>query len=235
MPDEDQRTPADSDAEQKNDAESTDDDADKSGDDKGEGEQSDADKKEDDKGKEDEVTIPKKEYNALQATKRKSEKKRGRSQPKDSSPSGAQFSFEKPTEPDEDEVALKQEREYGKFQHSVLRTVLKNKDYQKVLEKDKTLAKVLENNPLSLLDESPVDSEDALSQVVDFLDERVEDLKEDPKKKKEEKKDDDGGQKEPAPPITVEKTKGEKEQEKTLEDVSKGIMGKVTVGGKSAK
>ena len=236
MPDENQSS-AGSEAEEKDNAASAEEAGEKDGD-KGEGEGSDAKDQGDDKGDKDEtVTISKKEHDHLtKVAKRKGEKKNRPSQPKDSSSPGAEFSFEKPAKPDEDEMALKQEREHGKFEQGVLRSVLKNKDYQKVLEKDKTLEKVLENNPASLLEETPVDADDAISQITDYLDERVEELIKDPKeKKKEEKKEDEGGQAEPAPPVKTEPAKGEKEKQKTLDDVSEGIMSKVKVGGETQK
>ena len=69
---------------------------------------------------------------------------------------------------------------------------------------------------------------------VEFLDERVDELKtQKPEKKKEEKKEDEGGQPKPPEKIEVKDSKQNPEDRKTLGDVSKGIMGKVMVGGKS--
>ncbi len=231
MPDSKSENPADSEAEDKKDDVITD----ESEEDKVEGDDSNADKKEDKDGDEESVTISKAEHNRLQAIKRKSEKKRKRSRSTVSSNSGAPFSFEKPIEPNADEQAAENERELNRFNTGVLRTVLKNKDYQKVIEKDKTLAKVLENNPLSLIEGQPVDADDALDQVIEFLDERVDEIKiSKTTKKKDDEKDEDGGKPEPTPVKKVEvKGDGQQvEERKTLEDVSRGIMGKVTVGGK---
>jgi len=231
MPDPNQSS-ANSKAEEKQDANTTSPDEGK----ESEGAGSSTEKDESKKGDGEEmVEVSKKRLDHLETVaKRKSEKKSKNSRSTSSSDSGAKFSFEKPDEPDADEVALAQERETNKFKQGVLRTVLKNKDYQKVLDKDKTLAKVLENNPLSLVEEDPVDADDAIGQVVDYLDECVDNLLSDtPKKKKEKDKENESDQPDPTPPKKVEvKKDGQPEERKTLDDVSKGIMGKVKVGGK---
>lgn len=231
MPGENQREPAGNEAEEdKKDVTPAEPEEGK----KGEGEDSNADKEKEKTDDEENVTISKKEFNKLQVVKRKSEKKRRSSRSAAASPSSAPFSFEKPPEPDADETAAESERELNRFNNGVLRKVFKNKDYQKVLEQDKTLARVLENNPLSLIEGQPVDADDAIDQVVEFLDERVDELKtQKPEKKKEEKKEDEGGQPKPPEKIEVKDSKQNPEDRKTLGDVSKGIMGKVMVGGKS--
>jgi len=235
MPDENQREPADSGAEDKKNTEDT-----TKPDGAGEGDKSqNANKKDGSDSGEESVTISKKEYNKLQAVNRKTSKKPKASRPAAKSNSGSAFTFEQPEEPSEDEIARQNEAELHKLETGVLRTILKNKDYQNVLEQDKTLARVVERNPLSLLDEQPIDADDALEQIVDFFDERVEELADNGSdKKKAEKKEKDGGQKDTSKPPEkkVEDQKDKKPEHagdiRTLDSVSKGIMGKVTVDGK---
>lgn len=234
MPEQNPSTPGDDNPEQKNDVESVD----SSDEGKDEGGKPDAKKEEGKADKPDEVTIPKSEYNALQAFKRKSSKKKsGTSRSETRSSSGGRFSFETPPEPTQEEVEIEQEREYARLQRSVLSTVLRNKQYQKVLENDKTLAKVVENNPLALLESDPVDADDALEQITSLFDERVEDLKgkDDKKKADKKEKEEPADQPKPEPPVKVapEKAGNTPEPHKTLDDISSGLMKKVKVGGKS--
>lgn len=233
MPDKDQRTPADADAETKKTGDSTDPSDGKDDKQSGEGDSPDAKKAKQGKTDEDTVTLSKKEFNELQAAKRIG-KKRSRRQAQSDLSSGARFSFDSPPEPSEEELNIADEREYHKLQQGVLRTVLKSKDYQKVLESDKTLSRVLENNPLSLLDSQPIDADDALDQITDYLDELVESSKPDKskdKKTEEKKKDETGGQPAPTPPVEVKKAEA-KDQQRSLDDIAKDIAGKVTVDGK---
>lgn len=85
------------------------------------------------------------------------------------------FTFQ-PTEdepPTEDDIALEQDRELTALEKGVFKKFIKNPKYQKLLEKDKTLADLLDRNPLALLDESPANAEDAINQLEGVLDEKL--------------------------------------------------------------
>lgn len=85
-----------------------------------------------------------------------------------------EFSFEYPEEEDNsqsEKIQLAQERELLNFEKGVTR-LLRDRKYIDLLDKDKTLARVMDNNPLSLITE-PIDAEDAVYKLQDFLDERL--------------------------------------------------------------
>src|SRR3990167_5128669 len=84
---------------------------------------------------------------------------------KGSSPSVStkRFSFEYPQEKDTDDnqVELAQQKEILKVERGVTR-LLFNSKYREIIEQDKTLAMVLERNPLALLEDDPIDADDAI-------------------------------------------------------------------------
>lgn len=169
----------------------------------------------------------------------KKEKKLAGKKPTASKKSESGFSFENPDEPTEEELNQRQKDEEVSLGIGVRDLLLGNPDYQEVVKQNDTLGKVLRNNPLSLLDDDPVDADDALEQIKEMLDEKVKLLKKDDKKddkgEKDKKKEEKDGKQEPkSPPPTGEKTKAphEQTQKGTLHDVEKGIMGKINVGGK---
>jgi len=99
------------------------------------------------------------------------------------------FSFEEPEEepePTEDELALITEKETLKVEKGVL-GILKSDEYSKLLEADPTLREILENNPLGLpvFKELPIDAEDALYKIEEYLSERAAKLPVDESGKKE--------------------------------------------------
>jgi hypothetical protein len=86
-----------------------------------------------------------------------------------------QFSFEEPEEPEEsskDELAIANEKELLAVEKGITR-ILRDVKYQELLQKDSTLAELLENSPLALLKEMPIDAQDALEQIVSILDSKI--------------------------------------------------------------
>ena len=90
------------------------------------------------------------------------------------------FSFEEPREeetPSPEELALEQEKEFVKVEKGILQ-LQKGGKYDKLLESDSTLAEILNRNPLAILDENPIDAEDALDKIGDYLNSRLDKLPE---------------------------------------------------------
>ena len=90
------------------------------------------------------------------------------------------FSFEEPEpeeedEPTPEELALEQERELYRLERGVFQ-ILKTGRYNKLLEKDQTLAELLEKNPLGLpvFDTNPANAEEALERIEDYLSSKME-------------------------------------------------------------
>lgn len=112
----------------------------------------------------------------------------------------------------------------------VAETILRNKNYQKVLEQDPTLQEVLLANPLAIVEDA-IDAEDALNQIKEKLDLRVETLKASQKKMEQPK----GGAAEfSAGPVNVpEGTPPEVKtpSKKALEegDIEKSILSKIKI------
>lgn len=95
-----------------------------------------------------------------------------RVQSKIASPS-KNFSFEYPEEEEEEgnnlKAELEQQREGLRLEKGVTR-ILRQTKYREILESDKTLSRVLDNNPLALLEEDPIDADDALDKLTAYLD-----------------------------------------------------------------
>lgn len=119
-----------------------------------------------------------------QAKKKSGKKAEGSGKP------GSRFSFEEPEEDDEepDKGALAQEDavEFAKVQTGTLRLIMNNEKFAKVYQSDKTLQKIINKDPLQLLDDTPIDAEDALSSIQEYLESRAEELEPDDKKKNDE-------------------------------------------------
>jgi len=242
MPDENQSTPADAGAEEDKKTGKT---TDKTEDDsqKGEKGENPADDK---KGKKSEktVTISEKEHNRLQAIARKNEKK-GEKSKKFSSKKQPGFSYEEPeeNEPDEDDIRNQDREEYAKVRSGVVDLLFDNDDYKEVFKVEPTLRKILKNDPLALLDETPIDAEDALEKIQEYLDSRVEEIK----KAKDDKddKDDKGSSgekdKKTSPKPAPQKPKTEKKEDKkttsasTMQEVEGGLMDKVKTAQETGK
>lgn len=97
---------------------------------------------------------------------------------------------EPPSEPEgEDPPDTFQEVEQAKFEGSAIRLAYSSEEYRKVLEADPTLRKIIESNPLALI-KNPIDAEDAVMQLQEVLDTRVDELSEPSPKPKEEKPED---------------------------------------------
>jgi len=112
----------------------------------------------------------------------------------------------------------------------VAETILRNPEYQKVLETDPTLKDVLLTNPLAIVEEA-YDAEDALNQIKEKLDSRVETLRASQKKVEQPK---EGGAEFSAGPINVpEGTSPEIKtpSKKALEegDIEKSILSKIKI------
>lgn len=125
------------------------------------------------------ISVSKKDWNKLNAKNRK-EKKGDKSERMPKSLSKGKFSFEEPKEeekPSIDELVIQEREEYAKLKSGVADLLFDNEDYQKVLKSDRTLTRVLRNDPLSLIDFQPMDANDALNGIKEYLDELVEDYK----------------------------------------------------------
>ena len=112
----------------------------------------------------------------------------------------------------------------------VAETILRNKDYQTILEQDPTLQEVLLTNPLAIVEDA-YDAEDALNQIKEKLDLRVNNLKASQKKVEQPK---EGGVEFSAGPINVpEGTSPEIKtpSKKALEegDIEKSILSKIKI------
>lgn len=141
------------------------------------------------------------------------------------------FSYEEPAEEDEpskDDLAQQDAQEFAKVQVGLSHLILDNDHFQAVLKADKTLAKIIKNNPLTLLDSTPVDSEDALSQLEDYLEERASELNPDKDKKEKGSADEPKPAPKPAPTEPDEKKKDEpKTRAQGLSDIEQGFLGRV--------
>jgi len=112
----------------------------------------------------------------------------------------------------------------------VAETILRNKDYQTILEQDPTLQEVLLTNPLAIVEDA-YDAEDALNQIKEKLDLRVNNLKASQKKVEQLK---EGGAEFSAGPVNVpEGTSPEIKtpSKKALEegDIEKSILSKIKI------
>ena len=112
----------------------------------------------------------------------------------------------------------------------VAETILRNKDYQTILEQDPTLQEVLLTNPLAIVEDA-YDAEDALNQIKEKLDLRVNNLKASQKKVEQPK---EGGAEFSAGPINVpEGTSPEIKtpSKKALEEgnIEKSILSKIKI------
>ena len=83
------------------------------------------------------------------------------------------FSFDYPEENEQaEEEKMRQEKELVKVERGITR-LIRDQKYREVFEKDKTLTRILENNPLALLSEEVLDADDALNQITNILDESI--------------------------------------------------------------
>ena len=175
-------------------------------------------KKEGDGDDDDFVKVPKKDYKNYEKFKKhnsRSADKRTKKAKRSEDRGGSRFSFEEPVAPDtsEEEVDYQDRNEFVKLKQGVADLVLDNEDILKVVKSDPTLKRILKNNPLALLDSVPIDAEDALEQITDYLDEIVSSNTDDgvDKKGDKEKKE---GETTPAPQEPLEKDKKKKDDEK---------------------
>lgn len=143
------------------------------------------------------------------------------------SESSNRFSFEEPEEeeiPQGNEAMIEDQQEFVKLKSSLVDKIFDNDDYQKVLRKDKTLARIIKKDPLALLDSMPIDAEDALDSITELLDELVSELPEEPGKHKEEKKA-------PKPaPQSAKKTEPAQKKSvgfKSAQEIESGLLGRV--------
>lgn len=88
------------------------------------------------------------------------------------------FTFEQKEEEEEssqDQQVAAQQAERARFQSQLTAVVLDNPQYQKLLNENETLRRVLIRNPLSLLnpDNPPANAEDAIEQVTEYMDEKL--------------------------------------------------------------
>ena len=173
-------------------------------------------------------TISTKEYNKLKAIERKAKKKieKGSSD----EPSDGRFSFDEPEEteqPTESEISRQDREEFGKVVVGVVQLQIDNDDVRNLVKDDKSLARILKKNPLMLLDETPIDGEDALEQISEYLVARAEE---------ESDEDDDKGsdgekKKKSTKPVTqkpkVEEKKEEKKDSFSVNSTQKKVEGSI--------
>lgn len=157
-------------------------------------------------------TISVKEYNKLKAVERKAKKKiESESSEEDSD---GRFSHEEPEEddePTESEVARQDREEFQTVVVGVVQLQIDNDDVRNLVKGDKSLARILKKNPLMLLDETPIDGEDALEQITEYLTARAEEEKDDDD---DDDNGSDGGKKKPAKPAPQKPKVEEKKEEK---------------------
>lgn len=105
-----------------------------------------------------------------------------------------------------------------------------NSQYQKLLEKDRTLKTILIKNPLALISDW-LDAEDAVAQVKDYLDNQLASLETQPKG--EEKKEEKGFEPGPIQPPGAIPPKIETPSEKTLKKgkIEESIKSKIRFEG----
>lgn len=70
------------------------------------------------------------------------------------------------------------EAEKAKAESAMIKLAFSDPKYREVLDKDKTLNRIISSNPLALVKDA-IDAEDAVLQLQDFLDDRVNQLSED--------------------------------------------------------
>jgi len=150
--------------------------------------------------KEETISLPKSEWERMKARQseldkrenllKKKEVRLSRQERKTKISQKPSFTFEEPeeeAEPSQEEMALAMEKESLRVEKGVL-GILKNKDYQELFETDSTLRELVENNPLGLpiFKDAPIDAEDALERINDYLSEKATRL---PSKKEEKKEE----------------------------------------------
>jgi hypothetical protein len=126
---------------------------------------------------------------------------------------GSRFSFEEPVAPDtsEEEIDYQDKNEFVKLKSGVADLILDNENILKAVKADPTLKRILKNNPLALLDTVPIDAEDALEQISDYLDGIVSSSSEEDGDDKGDKKK-DKKETNPAPQQPLEKDKKGKDE-----------------------
>ena len=87
------------------------------------------------------------------------------------------------TPPDDEDF---QEVERAKAESQMTRLAFSDEKYRKALEADPTLRRITESNPLALV-KSPIDAEDAVLQLQDILENRVDELSQTPEPTEEPK------------------------------------------------
>jgi len=133
--------------------------------------------------------------------------------------------------PTEDDIALEQERELAALEKGVFKTFIKNPKYQKLLEQDKTLAELLDRNPLALLEELPANAEDAIGQLEGLLDSKLTTIPAGPESETTPPPAPNAGPANP-PENTGQPKSGDEsakpKEVKTVEQVGKGLLTKIT-------
>lgn len=190
----------------------------------------------DDASGEETVAISKKEYERLTAKHNSRGAENRLYRKKASSEDGQRFSFKEreSRKPTEEEVNYAEQRELLRVQQGVNELLFESDEIAEVVKGDPTLRRILRNNPLALLDEIPVDAQDALEQLEDYLYDLSSKKvgKKAPAKKAEEKKEEP----KPVPP----QPKGEAQAKQpasgakpisTLSDITKGLEDRMKEAG----
>jgi hypothetical protein len=138
------------------------------------------------------------------------------------------FTFEERepvTPPAKEEIEIANDREYLKVERGITR-IVRDMRYQKLLESDPTLAEILENNPLALLKEAPIDAEDALTSIIGILDDKSSKISVPPVNNQIKTEVPEAGP--PNPPSEAVKPPAPQEKKmKTPDDVGKDIANKM--------
>jgi hypothetical protein len=129
------------------------------------------------------VTIPKKKFEQLEMASNLNSKlqkrlNRFKSGTRTVKPSAPQFTLQEDEveeEESQNQQAERQQAEQARFQNGLMKTIVDNPQYQKLLTENEVLRRVISSNPLSLLDADnpPADADEALEQVTDYLDEQI--------------------------------------------------------------
>jgi hypothetical protein len=125
--------------------------------------------------------------------------------------------------PAKEEIEIANDREFLKVERGITR-IIRDSRYQKLLETDSTLAEILENNPLALLKENPIDAEDALTSIISILDDKSSKISVPPVNNQIKTEVPEAGP--PNPPSEAVKPTPDQNQPrklKTPDDVGKGI------------
>lgn len=189
-------------------------------------------KEEGKEGQEEKVEISKKDFKFFNKLRRQHIKgKKSKKTTSSSKDVDGMFSHQPPVEvkqPTADEIANEDAVEFAKVKAGFAEMALDNSDYQKVLKGDKTLKRIMKKNPLAILDEVPIDAEDALEKIQEYFDDLVEELPDPTDTTKKTDKTEKKESVKPAPQKTNEQpAKKERKTASNLNHVEGGLKDRI--------